>query len=125
MNAKKTWLIVIAIITWFALSLQLYLMLTSTFSAGFSTINTIINFFSYFTILGNLFVAITVSVSLANPSPGNFFLTVWYPYPFLHAGHFGYGKVAVNSLFVLAAFVVFGLVIVRINRSARKAVARS
>ena len=47
----------IAIIAWFAVIAQFYLILQTTTQTGFSTSKTIINFFSYFTILNNLLVA--------------------------------------------------------------------
>jgi hypothetical protein len=40
----------------------------------------------------------------------------WYPYPFLYAGNLGYGKVAVNSSFVMIAFLVTGLGMIAFNR---------
>src|SRR5690242_8083233 len=73
MKAKRTWTISIAIISWFALVLQLYLMLDRTATAGESMINAIINFFSYFTILSNIFVAIVTTVSSFRSSSPGFF----------------------------------------------------
>lgn len=69
---------VIAITAWFALALQLYLMLNRAPSIGLSTTNAVINFFSYFTILSNLLVAKSLTSSLLLPSSllGNFFSKV-------------------------------------------------
>ena len=70
---------IIAITAWFALILQLYLMLDRAPYIGLSTTNAVINFFSYFTILSNLLVATSLSSSLLMPSSllGNFF-SKWY-----------------------------------------------
>lgn len=183
----------IAIIAWFGLVLQFKLAVGNT-AAGYTTAKLIINFFSYFTVLCNLFVAISLTFSLLSPSSaaGKFFLKVtvqsaiavyifivglvynlvlrnvwepkgwqlvadnllhvivpllyvlywfifirrrqlkwrdmypwllfpalylayslirgpianWYPYPFVDVAKFGYGKVAINSLCVLAAILL-------------------
>ena len=44
----------------------------------------------------------------------------WYPYPFLHAGKLGYEKVAMNSFFVLAAFLIVGLGVIAYNRAGKR-----
>jgi hypothetical protein len=69
---------IIAAITWFALLLQLKLSLGTTGTTGFSTVKTITNFFSYFTILSNLLVAISLSSALFLPSGilGRFFTKI-------------------------------------------------
>src|SRR5689334_3371338 len=72
-SSRKIWMLLIAIITWFALGLQLYLMLNNRYAAGFNAIQTITNFFSYFTILSNCLVAIVLTVGLL--SPGNNYFT--------------------------------------------------
>lgn len=183
----------IAAITWFGLILQFNLSLNNT-AIGYGTAKLTINFFSYFTVLCNLLIAISLTFSLLAPSSaaGKFFLKVtvqsaiavyifivglvynlvlrnvwepkgwqlvadnllhvvvpllyilywfifiprrqlkwrdmypwlifpglylvyslirgpvdrWYPYPFLDVATFGYGKVAVNSLCVLAAILL-------------------
>jgi hypothetical protein len=195
-------------ITWFALVLQLVLLLNPAVPTGFSTLKSIINFFSYFTILSNLLVAVCLTVILIIPSSpaGRFFsrasvqsaitvyifivglvynlvlrnlwkpegwqlvadnllhvavpllfslywfffipsrslqwkqllpwllfpalylaysllrgeYTHWYPYPFLHAGNLGYGKVVINAIAVLVAFVVTGAGIIGINRMSKE-----
>ena len=206
--AKKIVMVIIAIITWAALVLQFSLTIKTTDVTGFSNIKTITNFFSYFTILSNILVAVSLTVSLLNPASrtGTFFLKTsvqssiavyifivglvynlvlrniwspkgwqlvadnllhvavpvlfvlywiiftaknilqwknilpwlifpmiyliysllrgpvadWYPYPFLHAGQLGYGKVSINSLFVLMAFLLVGLGMVAFNRAGKK-----
>lgn len=194
----------LALVTWFALALQFKLSLASVSVTGFSAGKTVTNFFSYFTILSNLLVAISLTTIILSPgsTPGRFFSRVstrtaiavyifivglvynlvlrniwsptgwqlvadnllhvvvpllyvllwavittkqtlqwkdiypwlifpalylayslirgpianWYPYPFLDAGKSGYGKVAINSLFVLIAIIVVGLGLIAINR---------
>jgi hypothetical protein len=44
----------------------------------------------------------------------------WYPYPFLDAEKYGYAKVAINSVFVLIAFLVVGYGLIAINRTGKK-----
>ncbi len=66
--AKKISMAIIACIAWFALVLQLYIMLVKAPSIGITAINTIINFFSFFTILSNLLIAVTLSFSLLSPA---------------------------------------------------------
>ncbi len=195
---------VIAVIAWTALALQFYLIQQTTSVTGYSTFKITINFFSYFTILSNLLIAVCLTTSLLSPSSsiGSFFskasvqtaiavyifivglvyntvlrgittlsglnwvvdnmlhvlvpllfllywiiftpkkvltwnmllpwlifpaiyllyslvrgpVADWYPYPFLHAGNHGYGQVAINSLFVLLAFLIAGLGAIAYNR---------
>ena len=73
--SKKIVMGAIAIIAWFAVIAQFYLILQTTTQTGFSTSKTIINFFSYFTILNNLLVAVCLTSSLSSPSSkwGSFF----------------------------------------------------
>ncbi len=67
-SARKLFIAVIAIIGWFALVLQLYIMLKNGPAAGIRPFTTVVNFISYFTILCNLLVAISLSYSLLAPS---------------------------------------------------------
>ena len=201
---KKGSGILIAAIGWFALILQLYVMLNTNAKNAIAVTTTVINFFSFFTILSNLLVAIslTASILFPNSKPGIFFskpttqsaiglyiiivgivysvalrkiwnpeglqlvadrllhdlipllylfywllftpkkvlqwkhvpywlifpaiylayslirgaLVNWYPYYFINAQELGYGKVAITSLLVLAAFILLGLLLVFINR---------
>ena len=92
--SKKIVMVSIAIIAWFALIAQFYLILQSTGQTGFSTIKTIVNFFSYFTILSNLLVAVCLTTSLLSPSSG--------------LGSF-FSKVTVQSAIAVYIFIV-GLV---------------
>lgn len=199
----------VAITAWVALALQFYLILQTTDATGYSTLKTVTNYFSYFTILSNLLIAVCLTTSLISPtsSIGSFFSKVpvqsaiavyifivglvyntvlrglvtlsglnwivdnmlhvlvpvlyvlywliftpkkvlewknlvpwlifpalylvysllrgptadWYPYPFLHAGNHGYGQVAINSLFVLLAFLIAGLGAIAYNRRGKTA----
>jgi len=61
---------IIALIAWTALALQFYLILQSTGETGYSNLKTISNFFSYFTILSNLLVAVCLSSALLSPGSG-------------------------------------------------------
>lgn len=78
--AKKIYESISAIIIWFALILQFYL------STG-----TVINYFSYFTILSNLLVAISFTSSLL--------------FPYSHPGQF-FSKLSVQSAILLYIFIV-------------------
>ncbi len=73
--AKKISMGIIAIIGWYALGLQLYVMIDKMTTNGYGLTETIANFFSYFTILTNLLVAISLTLSLLAPAsvPGRFF----------------------------------------------------
>lgn len=197
---KKICMILIALIAWFALVLQISLSIRSMPVTGFSLFKTVVNFFSYFTILSNLLVALTLSLSLLRPvsffsgiqvqtaiavyifivgliynlvlrniwnptgwqlvadnllhvvvpvlylaywiiftskkmlHPKNItgwlifpFLYLayslirgaianWYPYPFVNAAELGYEKVALNSFFVVMAFLVVGLALIGVNQ---------
>jgi hypothetical protein len=44
----------------------------------------------------------------------------WYPYPFLDADKNGYARVAINSIFVLLAFLAVGFGLIAVNRGKRK-----
>ncbi len=72
---KKGSGIIIAIIGWFALLLQLYVMMNTNAKNGIAISSTIINFFSFFTILSNLLVAfsLTFSTLFSKTKPGIFF----------------------------------------------------
>lgn len=201
---KKGSGILIAVIGWFALILQLYVMLNTNAKNGIGVTSTVINFFSFFTILANILVAISLTSTIVFPKSrlGFFFskpatqsaiglyiiivgivysvalrkiwnpeglqlvadrllhdlipllylfywllftpkkvlqwkkvsswlifpaiylvyslirgaVVNWYPYYFINAQELGYGKVAITSLVVLAVFIVFGVILVLINR---------
>lgn len=191
-KSQFVYTILLAALAWFAILLQLYL-----------TTGSIINFFSYFTILSNLLVACSLTVCLLFPqsTAGVFFsklsvqtaitlyifivglvynlvlrglvplqgwgwmvdnllhvavpvfyvlywllyrtrgrlkwsdglywtlfplaylmysllrgaATSWYPYPFLNAHTFGYPKVMVNVVVMIAAFFIVGLALIALN----------
>jgi hypothetical protein len=65
---------VIAVLAWFALLLQFFLIMQN--SAAGATLRVIVNFFSFFTILTNLLVAVTVSFPIvaSQSAGGRFFL---------------------------------------------------
>lgn len=67
---KKRGAASIAITAWIAVILQFYLILQTTGTTGFSTFKTVTNFFSYFTILSNLLVAVCLTTSLISPTSG-------------------------------------------------------
>lgn len=77
MNNKRKKLVmgIVAATAWFALIIQLILMLKTVNTAGFSTLKTLTNFFSYFTILSNLLVAVCLTSVLITPlsKAGSFF----------------------------------------------------
>lgn len=65
----------IAVIGWFSLGLQLYILISNAPENGLSIREAVFNFFSYFTILTNLLVAASLSIQLISPlsSTGLFF----------------------------------------------------
>jgi hypothetical protein len=70
----RIYAIVTAILGWFALALQCYLTVTLSISNGKTLFAGLITFFSYFTILTNLLVAVVLSLSVWAPNArwGNF-----------------------------------------------------
>jgi len=75
-TAAKLLMLLIAIIAWFALVLQLFLQIDNAGLNGLTTSEAIFNYFSYFTILTNLLVAVSLTFALQAPesNPGRFFL---------------------------------------------------
>ncbi|HEV7779817.1 MAG TPA: Pr6Pr family membrane protein [Chitinophagaceae bacterium] len=73
-SAKYNFTIILALITWFGLGSQFYLTLQTPAQTGYSVFKTVVNFFSYFTVLCNILVALTLTVSLTGP--GSFFSRV-------------------------------------------------
>ena len=67
-STKRIYMGVMAVIGWFGILLQLYLMMKNVNNKGF--LEKLINFFSYFTILTNIFVAISLTTSLLNNLSG-------------------------------------------------------
>ena len=72
---QKILLAVIAGVGWYALSLQFYLMVQNSEANGMTVTRSVTNFFSYFTILSNLLVAVSTTTRLLTPgsSIGRFF----------------------------------------------------
>jgi len=62
-----------AVTGWFALVLQLYLMLAQAPGAGRALVGTVVTFFSFFTILTNLLVALVFTFVAIRPDGGGFF----------------------------------------------------
>src|SRR5690606_25358129 len=75
MNMKRGFAGVIAIVGWLAIALEFYLTLTQPRVEGVDAGERVIRFFSYFTILTNIVVAVTTSAIAFYPSGrlGNFF----------------------------------------------------
>jgi hypothetical protein len=71
-------MIFIAVTAWFALILQLYIIIKNGLSAGIHPLVAISNFFSYFTILSNFVVAISLTAGLlaSSSAAGKFFTNV-------------------------------------------------
>lgn len=55
---------------WFTLALQLYLILVHSPARGVAMLGAVITFFSFFTILTNLLVALVFTAALFRPGPG-------------------------------------------------------
>jgi hypothetical protein len=68
-------MIFIAIVAWLALILQLYISIKNTETNGLTPLVATWNFFSYFTVLTNLMIALCLSFNLLSPSSstGRFF----------------------------------------------------
>jgi hypothetical protein len=200
-NAATIYMALTALLGWFGLIAQLYLVLTDH-EAGRTIPGVLVQFISYFTVICNLLVSISLTAILLNPSPKSFFsrntilmaialyilivgivfntvlryllaltgLAFWvneimhvfipalytifwiwlvpkgglhwnsflpwlwvpflylvyvlirgavcglYPYPFMDAGKYGYGHVALSSFIIMLAFVGFGLLLIWVAR---------
>ncbi len=68
--SAKAFMIFTAAVAWFSLLLQLYLMLALRPQTGLSAIEVLIRFLSFFTILSNLIVALSLTVLLLRPQSG-------------------------------------------------------
>ncbi len=66
---------IVAATAWLALIIQFTLTLKTLSTTGFTTLKTVTNFFSYFTILSNLLVAVCLTTALVVPlsKTGSFF----------------------------------------------------
>lgn len=73
--ARRAFMTIIAACAWFALLVQLLLMIRDALAAGTSVVTTVYNYFSFFTILTNLLIALGLTVSLCSPESrrGRFF----------------------------------------------------
>ncbi len=69
-SLEKYWRIGLALTGWFSLVLQFILLLNGPESGAAPVSALVIKFFSYFTILTNLLVAFSLSVSFAGPTTG-------------------------------------------------------
>src|SRR5216684_7000360 len=65
--AVRTCSAAIAVVTWFALALQFYLLVIQSQAQGASRVRLMANYFSFFTILTNLLVALGLTLSLTTP----------------------------------------------------------
>lgn len=74
-KTKKYTIAVIILIGWFALALQLFVSIKNASAFGVTIAESIANYFSYFTILSNLAIALSLSIVLIFPdsAPGKFF----------------------------------------------------
>ena len=68
--AMRIYATVGALLGWFALALQLFLMLVNSPAGSVAILGTLITFFSFFTILTNLLVALVFTAALFRPGPG-------------------------------------------------------
>lgn len=77
-QGEKLILIIICLLGWFALGLQLYLIVNKTIAANSNAMKGVVNFFSYFTILTNLLVTVAASSMIFSPKSkaGRFFQRV-------------------------------------------------
>lgn len=78
---KTAYMFITAIVAWFGLALQFYLILANE-TSGISFWGRFFNFFSFFTILTNILVAISLTCSLLKPSTR---LGVFFTRPALQA----------------------------------------
>src|SRR3984885_16065113 len=59
-----------ALLGWFALLLQLYLILAQSPAGALAMVGTVITYFSFFTILTNFLVALVFTATVLSPSTG-------------------------------------------------------
>jgi hypothetical protein len=69
-TAMRVCMAATAMTVWFALLLQLYLMIAASLTSGVAVIAVLVNYLSFFTILTNLLVAIGLTFSLCTPTSG-------------------------------------------------------
>ena len=61
---------VIALTGWFALALQLYIIIRNNIANDTSVVDGVIKFFSFFTVLTNILVALSLTAALISPATG-------------------------------------------------------
>jgi hypothetical protein len=73
--SKRLAVVFIALLTWLGLLIQFYVSLTQSLAAGKTVLSGVSTYFSFFTILTNLLIALGLTLSLAFPRsrPGSFF----------------------------------------------------
>lgn len=73
---EKISMAIVALIAWYGLGLQLYIMVNGVPGNGLTVPLAVFNFFSFFTVLTNILVAVSLSAALLVPSSaaGRFFL---------------------------------------------------
>jgi hypothetical protein len=69
-NAKRTLMLATASAAWFALLLQFPLTMRTSIANGMTVIGAILTYFSFFTLLTNLIVALVLTFSLLVPDSG-------------------------------------------------------
>ena len=74
-RVSSTYTVITAVIAWFALALQLYLLISRTPGNGMTPLLAVGRFLIFFTILSNLLVAVSLTIVLVKPgsSAGLFF----------------------------------------------------
>ncbi|MES2774901.1 MAG: Pr6Pr family membrane protein [Bacteroidota bacterium] len=97
--SAKGFLIFTAAVAWFALLLQLYLMLALRPQTGLSAIEVLIRFLSFFTILSNLIVAVSLTVILLRPQSG---LGRFFAKP---------SNMAAVALYILVVGIVYNIIL--------------
>ncbi|MBC7934700.1 MAG: Pr6Pr family membrane protein [Rhizobacter sp.] len=95
-KAKQTFLMIGAAITWFALLLQLYIIILNRVE---SVPETIIHFFSFYTVLTNILVAFCSTVLLVKPNSRS---GIFFSQP---------SVLAVNTIYITVVGVIYNLIL--------------
>jgi hypothetical protein len=98
-TATRIFMALIALVAWFALVLQLSLMLALQSQTGLSVLEVVIKFLSFFTILSNTIVAVSLTLILLKPQSG---LAVFFAKPA--------NKTAV-AVYILVVGIVYNLIL--------------
>ncbi|PVZ13929.1 MULTISPECIES: Pr6Pr family membrane protein [unclassified Pseudomonas] len=64
----RSWIAAVAVVGWFALALQLYLVLAMRYEVQASLLGGLVNFFSYFTVLSNTLAAAAFTAAASVPA---------------------------------------------------------